>query len=106
MKTALTELEESLLHSIVDGLYAEYGYTDMELSDISKNVKRDRGVLGSLVSKGIVRIWENRIKWGDPVNFDGILITDQYIQACRDYFKIDFWRDFTSTEYSEYSLTK
>jgi hypothetical protein len=92
--TAVTELETELLKKIAKSLYAEHGFTDIELDDISDNTKRDRGVLASLIKKGIVEIYEQRSAWGDPYNFDGILITDDYIQAVRTYTGIEFWEDY------------
>jgi len=67
----LTELESKTLQSLVDGLYAEPGYSDVDVHDISEDLGIDtkviRGVLGSLVKKGIVQIDTNDSKY-DIIN--------------------------------------
>ena len=90
----LTENELSLLTKIANGLYAEFGYSDMDLNEISDNVKRDRGVLASLIKKGIVYVQEDRIKHGDPSNFDAIHVETEYIFAVREITGKDLWSDF------------
>lgn len=59
----LTELETKTLQSLVDGLYAEPGFSDVDVNDIAKELnistKIIRGSLGSLVKKGIVSLDEN-----------------------------------------------
>ncbi len=58
----LTELEEKVLENLIDNLYAEPGFSDVDAKDISKEtgipMKSIRGVLGSLVKKGIVSLDE------------------------------------------------
>ena len=59
----LTELETKTLTSFIQGLYAEPGYSDVDVndiaSDLSMSTKIIRGALGSLVKKGIVTIDTN-----------------------------------------------
>ena len=59
----LTELESLTLTAFIGGLYAEPGFSDVDVNDLSKELsistKVLRGVLGSLVKKGIVSIEEN-----------------------------------------------
>ncbi len=59
----LTELESKTLESFVLSLYAEPGYSDVDVNDISEDLgistKVIRGALGSLVKKGIVTIDTN-----------------------------------------------
>lgn len=59
----LTELESLTLTAFIRGLYAEPGFSDVDVNDLSKELeiptKVLRGVLGSLVKKGIVSIEEN-----------------------------------------------
>jgi DNA-binding MarR family transcriptional regulator len=59
----LTELESKTLQSLIDGLYAEPGYSDVDVKDISEDLGIDtkiiRGALGSLVKKEIVQIDTN-----------------------------------------------
>ncbi len=59
----LTELETITLSTFIDCLYAEPGYSDVDVNDISEctNIptKSIRGALGSLVKKGIIFIDKN-----------------------------------------------
>lgn len=59
----LTDLETKTLSSLIDNLYAEAGFSDVDASDISSDTgiptKSIRGALGSLVKKGIVTIESN-----------------------------------------------
>ena len=63
----LTELEGKTLQSFIDHLYAEPGFSDVDVRDISKDLGIDtkviRGALGSLVKKGIVQIEANDSKY-------------------------------------------
>jgi predicted DNA-binding transcriptional regulator len=59
----LTELESKTLDSFIGGLYAEPGFSDVDVNDIASELgistKIIRGALGSLVKKGIVQIETN-----------------------------------------------
>jgi hypothetical protein len=59
----LTELETKTLTSFIDGLYAEPGFSDVDANDLSNwteiDIKSIRGVISSLVKKGIVSIYDN-----------------------------------------------
>ena len=59
----LTELETITLSTFVGCLYAEPGYSDVDVNDISEELgiptKTIRGALGSLVKKGIITIDRN-----------------------------------------------
>jgi predicted transcriptional regulator len=59
----LTQLETQVLKNLIDSLYAEAGFSDVDARDISDNTKVDiksvRGALGSLVKKGIINIEDN-----------------------------------------------
>jgi predicted DNA-binding transcriptional regulator len=59
----LTELESKTLDAFVGGLYAEPGFSDVDVNDIASELgistKIIRGALGSLVKKGIVQIETN-----------------------------------------------
>jgi hypothetical protein len=59
----LTELESLTLNAFIKGLYAEPGFSDVDVNDLSSVLgiptKVLRGVLGSLVKKGIVSIEDN-----------------------------------------------
>lgn len=59
---SLTELETTVLENLIDGLYAEPGFSDVDAHDIAKSTgistKSIRGALSSLVKKGIVSLQE------------------------------------------------
>jgi hypothetical protein len=59
----LTELESKTLTAFTDCLYAEPGFSDVDVNDISEctgiSTKSIRGALGSLVKKGVVTINKN-----------------------------------------------
>ncbi len=59
----LTELESKTLFTFVSCLYAEPGFSDVDVNDLSSELsistKVLRGVLGSLVKKGVVTINSN-----------------------------------------------
>jgi DNA-binding MarR family transcriptional regulator len=58
--TNLTELETKVLNTLVDSMYAEWGFSDCGFKDISKQLDLDtkilRGVVGSLVKKELVQV--------------------------------------------------
>jgi predicted transcriptional regulator len=59
----LTDLEEKTLNTFISCLYAEPGYSDVDVNDLSEELdistKSIRGALGSLVKKGVVTINTN-----------------------------------------------
>ena len=59
----LTQLEAQVLKNLIDNLYAEAGFSDVDARDIADNIKVNiksvRGALGSLVKKGIINIEDN-----------------------------------------------
>ena len=59
----LTELESKTITAFIGGLYAEPGFSDVDVRDLSSELEIStkvlRGVLGSLVKKGIVSIENN-----------------------------------------------
>jgi len=59
----LTELETKTLTTFIGGLYAEPGFSDVDVNDLSSELgistKVLRGALGSLVKKNIVFVDEN-----------------------------------------------
>ena len=59
----LTQLEAQVLQSLINGLYAEAGFSDVDAKDIAEwintPIKSVRGALGSLVKKGIVQVEDN-----------------------------------------------
>ena len=59
----LTLLESNTLKTLIGGLYAEPGYSDVDVHDIASELGIDtkiiRGAIGSLVKKGIVHVETN-----------------------------------------------
>jgi hypothetical protein len=59
----LTQLEEQVLQTLIDSLYAEPGFSDVDAKDIACDtgidIKSVRGVLSSLVKKDIIEIIGN-----------------------------------------------
>ena len=59
----LTELETKTLTTCVGCLYAEPGFSDVDVKDLSEvtgiSTKSIRGALGSLVKKGVVTVNTN-----------------------------------------------
>jgi len=59
----LTALESEVLNSFVSGLYAEPGFSDVDVNDIANwtgiGTKSIRGALASLVKKGVVTVTDN-----------------------------------------------
>lgn len=66
----LTNLEELALKALIDNLYAEPGYSDVDAADIARitgvDIKSVRGALSSLVKKDII--------WIDDPNDSGYKI--------------------------------
>jgi predicted transcriptional regulator len=61
--TQFTELEQTVLDALIDGLYAEAGFSDVDANDIARATKLDtrtiRGVLSSLIKKEVISIDDN-----------------------------------------------
>ena len=59
----LTQLEAQVLKSLINNLYAEAGFSDVDAKDIANDInvgiKSVRGALGSLVKKNIISIDNN-----------------------------------------------
>ena len=72
----LTQLEAQVLKSLINGLYAEAGFSDVDAKDIAEwintPIKSVRGALGSLVKKGIVQLEETK-SWGRKDGNMGII---------------------------------
>ena len=62
-KLGLTEMEAQCLQSLIDGLYAEAGFSDVDATDIANDtgipIKSVRGVLSNLIQKGFITIEDN-----------------------------------------------
>jgi predicted transcriptional regulator len=78
----LTDLEKTVLESLISNLYAEPGFSDVDAHDISRETgiptKTIRGVLSSLVKKEIVQL--------EPTNTFGA--DKQYVII---YLHSNFW---------------
>ncbi len=89
----LTELESKTLTTFVECLYAEPGYSDVDVNDLSEELgistKIIRGALGSLVKKGVVTIERN------DSNYDIIylntpywyLVNESWAEEAKEYLK-------------------
>lgn len=89
----LTELESKTLTTFVDCLYAEPGFSDVDVNDLSEclgiSTKIIRGALGSLVKKGVVTIEKN------DSNYDIIylntsywyLVNEDWAEEAKEYLK-------------------
>ena len=65
----LTESEKTVLHSLINGLYAEPGFSDVDAIDLSHwtgiPTKSIRGILSSLIKKGIVQVESTDNAWAE-----------------------------------------
>jgi hypothetical protein len=72
-QTTFTELEQKVLDAYIPMLYAEAGFSDVDANDLSKAtgipMRTIRGVLGSLVKKGVI--------WTDET--DNFMADQQYV---------------------------
>jgi hypothetical protein len=77
----LTPLETKTLTAFIDELYAEPGFSDVDAKDLSKitgiPTKSIRGVIGSLVQKGILSTVETD-SYGAPEQFVIIYLNEAY----------------------------
>ena len=77
----LTDLETQVLENLINNLYAEPGFSDVDAKDISRStgitMKYIRGVLSSLVKKGIVHL-EETDSYGAPEQFVLIYLMDSH----------------------------
>jgi predicted ArsR family transcriptional regulator len=68
-QTQFTELEEQVLNALIEGLDAEPGFSNIDANDLAEETgiptKQIRGVLSSLVKKGVVTLNETDT-WGAP----------------------------------------
>jgi len=59
----LTALEKKVLETLINNLYAEPGFSDVDASDLSRDtlipMDEIRGVISSLVKKGIIIVDDN-----------------------------------------------
>jgi hypothetical protein len=77
-----TDLEIQVLDVFIDGLYAEPGFSDVDVHDIARDIttlptKIIRGVLGSLVKKGVISICET-MAFGTSEQFQIIYLNESH----------------------------
>ena len=64
----VTQLEKQVLEALAQGMYAELGFSDMGYPELREDIgltnKTLRGVVGSLVKKGMVTVWDREGDWG------------------------------------------
>ena len=77
----LTVLESQVLNSLISQLYAEAGFSDVDVNDIAADISIDtkiiRGALSSLVKKGIVTL-EKTDNWGADKQYVLIYLNESY----------------------------
>lgn len=80
----LTPLETQTLNALIDGLYAEPGFSDIDANDLSAATgiptKTIRGVLSSLVKRGIVELVPTDT-WGIPKSQQFVIV----------YLRQEYW---------------
>lgn len=95
----LTELETKVLENLIENLYAEPGFSDVDAKDISHSTgiptKSIRGVLSSLVKKGIVFL-EETDSFGAPEQF--VLI---YLNNSHWYLHPEWKEEYDSQKYGQ-----
>ncbi len=89
----ITSLEEKTLNTYISCLYAEPGFSDVDVNDLSQEMgiptKIIRGALGSLVKKGIITINRNDSGYDIidlNVNYWG-LVNEEWEQAATEIYK-------------------
>jgi hypothetical protein len=80
-KLSLTNLENTVLETLINNLYAEPGFSDVDAHDIARetgiSTKSIRGALSSLVKKGIVFLDETET-YGAPQQYVIIYLSSDY----------------------------
>lgn len=93
----LTELQTQVLQKLIDNLYAEPNFTDVTVEDLSQytqiSIKKVRGVVSSLVNKGIIYI-ENTLDNEEKQSFVGLKGSFWYLHPDKE------WQDDYKTFYS------
>ena len=82
----LTELETKTLTTFIGGLYAEPGFSDVDVNDLSSELgistKVLRGALGSLVKKNIVFVAKDIVQH----SLDGLKNYDFTVILLRNFY--------------------
>lgn len=93
----LTNLETQVLENLIDNLYAEPGFSDVDAKDISRNTgiptKSIRGVLSSLIKKEIIQLDETHT-FGAPEQY--VLI---YLNPSHWYLHPEWKEEYDSEKY-------
>ncbi len=79
-KTEFTELETQVLDALIENLYAEPGFSDVDANDLAEATgiptKQVRGVLSSLIKKGVVTL-DRTDNWGAE-NYVIVYLNESY----------------------------
>lgn len=90
MTTILTEMEQAAMDAISGLVYAEYGFSDFEATEVSAktgiDIKKIRGVVANLEKKGLIWFEQHEqfghkkvrksLKWGVVKTYQLIHLTD------------------------------
>ena len=95
----LTDLENKVLESLIHSLYAEPGFSDVDANDLSSltkiPTKSIRGVLSSLVKKGIITLDETAT-YGAPKQY--VII---YLNPSHWYLHPEWKEEYDSEKYGQ-----
>jgi Fe2+ or Zn2+ uptake regulation protein len=95
----LTNLETKVLENLINNLYAEPGFSDVDANDISRStgipMKSIRGVLSSLVKKGIIHL-EETDSFGASEQF--VII---YLHESHYYLHPEWKEEYDSQRYGQ-----
>lgn len=77
----LTDLQAEVMEALINELYAEPGFSDVDVHDIAKEIGKStkiiRGVLSSLVKRGIISV-ERTETFGAPKQYEIIYLNKEY----------------------------
>ena len=86
----LTDLQAEVMKALIDRLYAEAGFSDVDAHDIAEDIGKStkivRGVLSSLVKRGIITI-ERTQTYGAPKQYEIIYLNREY------WYLHPWWKD-------------
>jgi len=73
-QVTVTPMEKQVIDALVNEMYAERGFSDVGLGEVCAETNLSprvvRGVVGSLVKKGLISVWnregDTSVNWRDP----------------------------------------
>jgi len=87
-KVNVTRNEKQFIDTLISLLYAEAGFSDVDVTDMSRKMKAPvptvKGVMGSLVKKGLVNTY-------DDDGFEGIIYLDESLYHYHPTWKGETW---------------